>query len=96
MSGLYQDLSKYSQPGLYDLIDLYIWSGHAPRLPFDRFKVDESELASGRYFMDEGSGLLLMLESWVTCEIRRFPRRLARREIGLFPCLIKGVQDRDS
>ncbi|WP_206951440.1 DUF1493 family protein [Trinickia acidisoli] len=28
---------------------------------FARFKVDEGDFASGRYFMDEGSGLLLML-----------------------------------
>ena len=28
---------------------------------FTHFKVDEGDFASGRYFMDEGSGLLLML-----------------------------------
>jgi hypothetical protein len=28
---------------------------------FARFKVDEGDFASSRYFMDEGSGLLLML-----------------------------------
>ena len=28
---------------------------------FARFKVDEGDFSSGRYFMDEGSGLLLML-----------------------------------
>jgi Protein of unknown function (DUF1493) len=28
---------------------------------FARFKVDERDFASSRYFMDEGSGLLLML-----------------------------------
>ena len=28
---------------------------------FARFKVDEGDFASGRYLMDEGSGLLLIL-----------------------------------
>ncbi|NRO99393.1 DUF1493 family protein [Paraburkholderia sp. NMBU_R16] len=28
---------------------------------FARFKVDEGDFEAGRYFMDEGSGLLLML-----------------------------------
>jgi hypothetical protein len=28
---------------------------------FAHFKVDEGDFASGRYFMDEGSGVLLML-----------------------------------
>lgn len=42
---------------------------------FARFKVDEGDFASGRYFMDEGSGVLLML---VTALWRKRRRALVR------------------
>ena len=42
---------------------------------FARFKVDEGDFSSGRYFMDEGSGVLLML---VTALSRRRRKALDR------------------
>jgi hypothetical protein len=42
---------------------------------FSRFKVDEGDFASGRYFMDEGSGLLLMV---VTALSRKRRKALER------------------
>jgi hypothetical protein len=45
---------------------------------FARFKVDEGDFASGRYFMDEGSGLLLML---VTALSRKRRKALDRVRI---------------
>ncbi|WP_175949625.1 DUF1493 family protein [Burkholderia vietnamiensis] len=38
---------------------------------FTRFRVDEGDFASGRYFMDEGSGLLLMLVTALSKKRRR-------------------------
>ena len=45
---------------------------------FARFNVDERDFASGRYFMDEGSGLLLML---VTALSRKRRKALDRIQI---------------
>lgn len=47
---------------------------------FDRFKVDEGDFASERYFMDEGSGLLLML---VTALSRKRREALVRVPLTL-------------
>lgn len=38
---------------------------------FTRFRVAEGDFASGRYFMDEGSGLLLMLVTALSKKRRR-------------------------
>lgn len=45
---------------------------------FARFKVDEGDFASGRYFMDEGSGFLLML---ITALSRKRRKALDRTPI---------------
>ncbi|MEX3955217.1 DUF1493 family protein [Trinickia sp. EG282A] len=47
---------------------------------FAHFKVDEGDFSSGRYFMDEGSGLLLML---VTALSRKRRKGLARVSITI-------------
>ncbi|PTB20426.1 hypothetical protein C9I57_11125 [Trinickia symbiotica] len=43
---------------------------------FAHFKVDEGDFSSGRYFMDEGSGLLLMLVTALSRKRRKALNRV--------------------